>query len=259
MAARRPSCRCPRSCAMLADGMGREASVSVLQALHSVTAQIMTLPADPAWVPRRQGASLPRPGPGCCAAPSRAATTSWPGRSCSAGPRPRRTSSTCSPGCWTAPPRCPGLAVDAELRWAILRRLAVTGRAGDAEIDAELTRDHDRRRDRGTPPPAARRYRTPRTRPPPGSLLAETGGLGAMERGRVSAAASSRPSTPTCSPRTPSVTSTRCRRSGRRRGGHTSRGARPAAVPVPGGLAGPARRGSTRSSPPRRDPGLPGC
>jgi aminopeptidase N len=35
----------------------------------------------------------------------------------------------------------PGLAVDTELRWVLLRRLAATGRAGDAEIDAELERD----------------------------------------------------------------------------------------------------------------------
>jgi len=35
----------------------------------------------------------------------------------------------------------PGLTTDAELRWAILRRLATTGRAGDAEVDAELARD----------------------------------------------------------------------------------------------------------------------
>ena len=35
----------------------------------------------------------------------------------------------------------PGLGVDAELRWAILRRLTATGRADDAEIDAELERD----------------------------------------------------------------------------------------------------------------------
>jgi aminopeptidase N len=34
-----------------------------------------------------------------------------------------------------------GLTVDAELRWSLLRRLAATGRAGDAEIDAELARD----------------------------------------------------------------------------------------------------------------------
>jgi aminopeptidase N len=35
----------------------------------------------------------------------------------------------------------PGLAVDTELRWTLLGRLAATGRAGDAEIDAELERD----------------------------------------------------------------------------------------------------------------------
>jgi aminopeptidase N len=35
----------------------------------------------------------------------------------------------------------PGLAVDTELRWSLLRRLAITGRAGDAQIDAELARD----------------------------------------------------------------------------------------------------------------------
>jgi len=35
----------------------------------------------------------------------------------------------------------PGLAVDTELRWALLGRLAAVGRAGDPEIDAELERD----------------------------------------------------------------------------------------------------------------------
>ena len=35
----------------------------------------------------------------------------------------------------------PGLEVGSELRWALLQRLAVTGRAGDAEIDAELNKD----------------------------------------------------------------------------------------------------------------------
>ncbi|MDI5964750.1 aminopeptidase N [Streptantibioticus silvisoli] len=34
-----------------------------------------------------------------------------------------------------------GLAVDTELRWALLGRLAATGKAGEAEIAAELTRD----------------------------------------------------------------------------------------------------------------------
>jgi aminopeptidase N len=35
----------------------------------------------------------------------------------------------------------PGLPVDTELRWSLLRRLAAMERAGDAAIDAELTRD----------------------------------------------------------------------------------------------------------------------
>jgi aminopeptidase N len=34
-----------------------------------------------------------------------------------------------------------GLSIDTELRWSLLHRLVVMGRAGDAEIDAELTRD----------------------------------------------------------------------------------------------------------------------
>ena len=36
----------------------------------------------------------------------------------------------------------PGLAIDTELRWALLHRLVVAGRAGEDEIDAELDRDN---------------------------------------------------------------------------------------------------------------------
>jgi aminopeptidase N len=35
----------------------------------------------------------------------------------------------------------PGLAVDTDLRWSLLHRLAATGRASDAEIDAEVAMD----------------------------------------------------------------------------------------------------------------------
>jgi len=61
-----------------------------------------------------------------------------------------------------------GLAIDTELRWRLLRRLAAMGRAGDAQIDAELTRDHTNA-DSGTRPPAVRRCPTPSTRPQRGS------------------------------------------------------------------------------------------
>jgi aminopeptidase N len=37
--------------------------------------------------------------------------------------------------------RLPGLVVGADLRWALLQRLVVAGRAGDVQIDAELKRD----------------------------------------------------------------------------------------------------------------------
>ena len=36
----------------------------------------------------------------------------------------------------------PGLVVDTDLRWSLLNRLVASGRAGDAEIDAELARDN---------------------------------------------------------------------------------------------------------------------
>jgi aminopeptidase N len=44
-------------------------------------------------------------------------------------------------GCWQGSAGFDGLPVGQELRWTVLRRLAVTGRAGDEQIDAELARD----------------------------------------------------------------------------------------------------------------------
>jgi len=73
----------------------------------------------------------------------------------------------------------PGLTVDAELRWAILRRLAVTGRAGDAEIRAELRRDPT---DAGTRHATACHAAVPDAAHKAAAwhLLAETGELGAL-------------------------------------------------------------------------------
>ncbi|WP_117215004.1 aminopeptidase N [Allorhizocola rhizosphaerae] len=39
----------------------------------------------------------------------------------------------------------PGLVVDADLRWSLLYRLAVLGQVGEAQLDAELERDHSAR------------------------------------------------------------------------------------------------------------------
>ena len=88
-------------------GMGHEPSVSVLQQLHRVTAQRISV-----WPTRRghrraSGNSPPRAS-NSFVPRNRAATTSSPGRSCSAGPRPPTTSSTCWPGCLTAASRSRG-------------------------------------------------------------------------------------------------------------------------------------------------------
>jgi aminopeptidase N len=79
----------------------------------------------------------------------------------------------------------PGLTVDAELRWAILRRLAATGRAGDAEIDAELARDAT---DAGARHAAACRAAIPDAghKAAAWRLLAETEDLGVLSVAEVS-------------------------------------------------------------------------
>ncbi len=125
---------------MLAGGMDREPSVSVLQILHSVTGQLMTLAGDPRWVPEGK-AELAAAGtrllhaaePGSDHQLAWAQLLSWT----AATPQQLDLLS----GLLDGSAEIPGLTVDAELRWAILRRLATTGRAGDAEIDAELARD----------------------------------------------------------------------------------------------------------------------
>ena len=124
---------------MVAGGIGQE-SVPVLQVLSSVTDQMMTLTGDPRWV--AQGKQE------LAAAATRLLLAAEPGSD--------HQLAWAQLLSWTAttPDQLdllaalrdggagvPGLAVDAELRWAILRRLATMGRAGDGQIDAELQRD----------------------------------------------------------------------------------------------------------------------
>ncbi len=125
---------------MLAGGMGQEPSVSMLQTLHILTARMFVQLADPAWVPegKRQLATaaerlLRAAEPGSDYQVVWAQLLGWtaitPGQlDLLAGMRDGTA-------------RIPGLTVDTDLRWSLLRRLAATGRAGDAEIDAELERD----------------------------------------------------------------------------------------------------------------------
>ena len=125
---------------MLVTGMASEPSVSVLQLLHQLAGQLIRQLGDPGWV--RSGKEQ------LAAAAVRLLAAAEPGSD--------HQLAWAQLLSWTAVTDeqldllaglldgragVPGLAVDAELRWALLTRLTVTGRAGDAEIDAELDRD----------------------------------------------------------------------------------------------------------------------
>jgi len=125
---------------MLAGGMGHEPSVSVLEDLRRVTERLLMTMADPAWVPegRRQLATAAMP----------LLRSAEPGSDHQLVWAQLLTRTAVTPdqldllaGLLDGSAEVPGLAVDTELRWALLGRLAATGRAGDPEIDAELERD----------------------------------------------------------------------------------------------------------------------
>ncbi len=130
----------PGFAAILVNGMEAEPSVSMLQILHMVLQQLLSLTADPQWVPDGK-AELAAVGirllqaaePGSDHQLAWAQFLSW-------------TAITAEQldlvaGLLDGSAEIPGLTIDTELRWAMLRRLASAGRAGDAGIDAELERD----------------------------------------------------------------------------------------------------------------------
>ncbi len=125
---------------LLAGGMGQEPSVSVLQTLHLVTARLFLTMADPQWV--REGQEQ------LATAAERLLRSAEPGSDHQLAWVQLLGWTAVTPGqldllagLLDGSAEIPGLAVDADLRWALLERLAATGRAGDAEIDAELERD----------------------------------------------------------------------------------------------------------------------
>jgi aminopeptidase N len=124
----------------LAASMGCEQSVSVLQSLLDQTRTLMSQLADPATVPEGQdalaGAALRLLGqaePGSDRQLAWAQLLTWTARS--------GGQLDLLAGLLDGTASVPGLTVDAELRWALLLRLATTGRAGDPQIDAEVARD----------------------------------------------------------------------------------------------------------------------
>jgi len=130
----------PSFVTMVAGGLDGEPSVSVLQILLFMTRQLIETLGDPGWV--RTGTTQ------LAATAMRQLRAAEPGSDFQLAWAQLLS--------WTATAEdqldlvarvldgsasVPGLAVDTELRWDLLGRLAATGRAGDAEIDAEVQRD----------------------------------------------------------------------------------------------------------------------
>ena len=122
-------------------GMGHEPSVSVLQQLHRFTAQRMTTSADPAWAAegKRQlaaaGIDLLRSAePGSDHQLAWAQLLGWSATS--------DDQLDLLAGLLDGSQQVAGLNVDTELRWTLLARLVAMGRAGQAQIEAELERDN---------------------------------------------------------------------------------------------------------------------
>ena len=112
----------------------------MLQQVHDETLRLLGMTADPIWVPAgkeelaTEGMRLLR-----AAEPGSDHQLAWAQLLGATATSSEQLDLVA--GLLDGSEEVPGLSVDTELRWALLRRLAATGRAGDAEIDAELARD----------------------------------------------------------------------------------------------------------------------
>ncbi|HEY2505650.1 MAG TPA: aminopeptidase N [Streptosporangiaceae bacterium] len=131
----------PAFTAILAAGMGSESSVSVLRGLHDEASQLLNFASDPAWVrdgKQRLAAEAIRllraADPGSDHQLAWAQMLGWT----ATAPDQLDLLSGLLEGSEVVD----GLAIDTDLRWRLLQRLVAMGRAGDAEIAAELARDN---------------------------------------------------------------------------------------------------------------------
>jgi aminopeptidase N len=130
----------PAFVAVLVSGMGDEPAVAVLQNVLAAAERLMTVSADPAWVPAGKG-QLAAEGLRQLAAAEPASDHQLAWAQLLGWTATTQQQLDFVAGLLEGNVSVPGLSVDTELRWSLLGRLAVAGRAGDAEIDAELARD----------------------------------------------------------------------------------------------------------------------
>ena len=131
----------PAFISMLTHGMPRETSISVLQALLATGTRAMRDLAEPAWIPTGKaqladaGLELLRE-----AEPGSDRQLTWAQLAAGLATTPEQIAY--AKDLLNGEIELPGLTVDADLRWTLVRRLAAVGAVGDAEIDAELERDN---------------------------------------------------------------------------------------------------------------------
>ncbi|RSS82025.1 aminopeptidase N [Streptomyces sp. WAC06614] len=126
--------------ALVLSGIAKETDIGVVQSLHRQVKLALDLYADPAW----RGTGLARWTEATlehlrAAAPGSDHQLAW-ARAFAATARTEEQL-TLLAGLLDGSETIEGLAVDTELRWTFLERLAATGRADEAEIAAELERD----------------------------------------------------------------------------------------------------------------------
>ena len=130
----------PQFVSMVAASMATEPSVAALQILLDAVNSALAQLANPGWVPagRRQlagaAAGLLR-----AAEPGSDQQLAWMQLLCRTATAPDQLGLLS--GLLGGREQMPGLALDSDLRWAMLRRLAAAGQAGAAEINAELAAD----------------------------------------------------------------------------------------------------------------------
>ena len=126
--------------ALVLAGVGTETETSVVQSLLARVQAALSSYADPAWAPTGWTMLADAAWSALQAAePGSDSQLQWSRTLAGAARTPEHAAVL--RGLLDGSREIPGLAVDADARWAFLNGLVAIGRAGDAEIDAEAARD----------------------------------------------------------------------------------------------------------------------